>query len=43
LTALACGVVFRGEGPTLASNKFSSAEIDELDNSVVIEQDVYPR
>ena len=41
LATLTCGVVFCGEGPTLASNEFGSAKVYELDHSVVIEQDIY--
>jgi hypothetical protein len=39
LAASPCGIV-DGEGATLAGDEFRGAEIDELDYTIVVEEDV---
>lgn len=41
LVTLTCGVVFGGEGPTLASDDFCGAEVDKLDYTVVVEENIW--
>jgi hypothetical protein len=40
LAALTCGVMFSGEGPTLAGDELCGAKVDEFDDSVMVEEDI---
>jgi hypothetical protein len=41
LAALASGIVLSSKGSTLAGNEFSGTEIDKLDDTIMVKEDVW--